>query len=408
MLKGHDILCFANDWDSDPLSKKHVMTRLARDNRVLWVSSLGCRNPTASARDFRRAAKKLGDFFQGCRQVADTLWVTSPLVVPFHGNAAARVLNRRWLAATLRLTMRRLGMRRPITWSFLPSSADVVGRLGERLVVYQCVDEYSQFTGTDQAAILEMEERLCRRSDLVLVSAQPLYEAKRRWNPRTFLVTHGVEVEHFRRALDPATPIPEDLGPRPDRTERPVVGFFGLVADWVDLELVRHLAVARPHWDLVLVGKADTDVSALEGLPNVRLLGRKPYAALPGYCKGFDAAILPFRINELTLAANPLKLREYLAAGLPVVATDIPEAARLAPWVRIGRHPEGFLAELDAVLADGARGPRPEISRAMETESWDHKVAEMTRLVAPLLDEPGAGRAPAAEAAWARPEEATP
>lgn len=413
MLRGHDILCFANDWDSDPLSKKHVMTRLARDNRVLWVNSLGCRNPTASARDFRRAAKKLGDFFQGCRQVADNLWVTSPLVVPFHGSAAARALNRRWLAATLRLTMRRLGMRRPITWSFLPSSADVVGRLGERLVVYQCVDEYSQFTGTDRAAILEMEERLCRRSDLVLVSAEPLYEAKRRWNPRTFLVTHGVEVEHFRRALDPATPIPEDLGPGRsrglDRTGRPVVGFFGLVADWVDLDLVRHLAVARPHWDLVLVGQADTDVAALTGLPNVRLLGRKPYAALPGYCKGFDAAILPFRINELTLAANPLKLREYLAAGLPVVATAIPEAERLAPWVRVGHGHDGFLAELDAVFEDGARGPRPEISRAMDTESWDQKVAEMTRLVAPLLDEPGGKTASAAGPAWvAGPEEATP
>jgi glycosyltransferase involved in cell wall biosynthesis len=409
MLEGHDIVCFANDWDSDPLSKKHVMTRLARDNRVLWVNSLGCRNPTASARDFRRAAKKLGDFFQGCRQVADNLWVTSPLVIPFHGSAAARALNRRWLAATLRLTLRRLGMRRPVTWSFLPSSADVVGRLGERLVVYQCVDEYSQFTGTDKAAILEMEERLCRRADLVLVSAQTLYDAKRPWNPRTHLVTHGVEVEHFRRALDPATPIPEDLAPRSDRTEGPVVGFFGLVADWVDLELVRRLAEARPHWTLVLVGKADTDVSVLDGLPNVRLLGQRRYEELPGYCRGFDAAILPFRINELTLAANPLKLREYLAAGLPVVATAIPEAERLAPWVRIGRDPEGFLAELDAVFADGARGPREEISRAMDTESWDHKVAKMTRLVAPLLEEPGGERPRAPEPAWSgRPEEARP
>lgn len=409
MLSGHDIVCFANDWDSDPLSKKHVMVRLARENRVLWVCSLGCRNPTASARDLRRAVKKLGDFFQGCRQVADNLWVTSPLVVPFHGNAAARALNRRWLAATLRLTLRRLGMRRPVTWSFLPSSADVVGRLGERLVVYQCVDEYSQFTGADAAAILEMEERLCRRSDLVLVSAETLLESKRRWNPNTHLVTHGVEVEHFRRALDPATPVPEDLGRAPDRIERPVVGFFGLVADWVDLELVRHLARARPRWTLVLVGKVDTDVSALAGLPNVRLLGRKRYEELPGYCKGFDAAILPFRINELTLAANPLKLREYLAAGLPVVATDIPEAGRLAPWVRVVRGPDGFLAALDAVLAGGATGPRPEISAAMESESWDHKVAEMTRLVAPLLDHPGADRRRAAEPAWAsRPEEATP
>lgn len=410
MIKDQDILCFANDWDSDPLSKKHVMTRLARHNRVLWVNSLGCRNPTASARDVRRAVKKLGDFFQGRRRVTENLWVTSPLVVPFHGNAAARRLNRRWLAATLRLTLRRLGMRRPITWSFLPSSADVVGSLGERLVVYQCVDEYSRFTGADRAAISGMEARLCQRSDVVLVSAQTLLETKRRWNPETHLVTHGVEVEHFRRALDPAAPVPGDLGRSltrvGDRVDRPVVGFFGLIADWVDLDLVAHLARSRPRWTFALVGKADTDVSALEALPNVRLLGQKPYDDLPGYCKGFDAGILPFRINELTLAANPLKLREYLAAGLPVVATAIPEAERLAPWVRVGRSPEGFLAELDAVLEGGAARPRAEVSAAMETESWDHKVEEMTRLVAPLLEEPEGDRPETPGAAWTGLEEA--
>lgn len=409
MLRGHDILCFANDWDSDPLSKKHIMTRLARHNRVLWVNSLGCRNPTASARDVRRAAKKVGDAVRGSHRVAENLWVTSPLVIPFHGNPLARRLNRRWLAASLRLTLRRLGVRRPITWSFLPSSADVVGSLGERAVVYQCVDEYSQFTGADRAAILEMEERLCRRSDVVLVSARTLLEAKGPWNPESHLVTHGVEVEHFRRALDPATPVPpdleRDLERELDRTDGPVVGFFGLIADWVDLDLVAHLARARPRWTFVLVGKADTDVSELAALPNVRLPGQKPYDDLPGYCKGFDAAVLPFRINELTLAANPLKLREYLAAGLPVVATALPEAERLAPWVRIGRSPEGFLAELDAVLEGGEARPRAEVSAAMETESWDHKVEEMTRIVEPFLDDAAGDRAGAAGPAWA---EATP
>lgn len=381
-LVGHDIVCFANDWDSDPLSKKHVMTRLARHNRVLWVNSLGVRNPTASARDFRRAAGKVGDFLRGCRKVADNLWVWSPLVIPFHGNAAARRFNRAWLAGTLKLTMRRLGMTKPITWTFLPSSADVVGSLGERLVVYQCVDEYSQFTGTDAAAILEMEARLARRSDVVLVSAQPLFDSKRRHNPKTFLVTHGVEVEHFRRALDPDLEVPADVQAlaRAPAGAGPVIGFFGLVADWVDLDLVRYLAEARPDWRLVLIGKSDTDTSILNGLPNVHLLGQRRYQDLPGYCKAFDVAILPFRINELTLAANPLKLREYLAAGLPVVSTAIPEAERLAPHVRVGRDRGAFLRHVEAALEEGG-GPRPEISAAMDTESWDHKVEEMTRIV---------------------------
>ena len=382
MLKNHDIVTFANDWDSDPLSKKHVMVRLAEQNRVLWVDSLGVRNPTPSARDARRVMTKLGRFFRGRRQVRENLWVTSPLVIPFHGNRAARRLNRKWLGATIRRACRRLGMERPILWTFLPSSADVVGRLGERMVVYHCVDEYSQFTGADAEAISTMEADLCRRSDLVVVSADHLLESKGRFNPNTFLVTHGVEIEHFRQALDPDTEVPEEIR----GLEGPVIGFFGLLADWVDLELIRFVAERRPAWTVVLVGKSDTDLAVVEGSGNVRIVGRRPYAELPAWCKGFDAAILPFRINELTLAANPLKLREYLAAGLPVVSTAIPEAERLSPLVRVGRNPDQFLWHLESIVHSGTRGPRPEISTAVAHESWDRKVEELGDLASRFLE----------------------
>lgn len=381
MIEGRDIICFGNDWDGDPLSKKHIMVRLARRNRVLWINSIGNRNPTRSARDLRRMAAKLRQFASGLRQVADSVWVLAPIAVPFHGSAAARWINRRLLAAAIRSAAARLGFRDPITWSFLPSSAGVAGALGERLLVYHCVDEFSEFTGTDRGAILEMERQLVARADVQIVSSGPLYEAKKRLHPRTHLVTHGVDVEHFGRACDPATPVADELA----RLRRPVIGFFGLLADWVDLELVRSLAMARPRWSFALIGKADTDVSALQGLPNVLITGRRPYAELPNYCKGFDVAILPFVINTLTLAANPLKLREYLAAGLSVVATAIPEAERLAPHVRIARTRDQFLEQIGALLGAGSAGPQREISRSMLHESWDAKVEELGGIVASLI-----------------------
>lgn len=394
MLHQQNILCFANDWDSDPLSKKHVMSRLARTNRVLWVDSLGIRNPTVSGRDLRRVAAKVAAFGRGCRRVQDDLWVLSPLVVPFHGSAAARRFNRLWLRRTLRRALRRLNMENPITWTFLPSSAGVVGRLGEQLVVYHCVDEYSEFSGTDAGAIRTMEAELVTRSDVVLVSGERLLEDKRKLDPATRLVTHGVEVEHFRQALDPGL-----RSPAPEGSSGPVVGFFGLVADWVDLDLVAFLARARPEWTFLLIGKVDTDVTAIEGLANVRLVGPLPYADLPAWCRGFDAAILPFRINELTLNSNPLKLREYLAAGLPVVASALPEAERLSPLVRIGRDSDHFLELLDDILVvEGSRGPRAEISRAMDGESWDSKVEEMCDIVEAALRERSAEPARAAGA----------
>ena len=229
-----------------------------------------------------------------------------------------------------------MGFKKPITWSFLPTSGEVVGALKEKLIVYHCVDEFSEFTGTDKNAILNMERDLMQKADQVFVSSGPLYEIKKLHNPRTSMVTHGVDLDHFRKACDPNVVVPADIA----GLGHPVIGFYGLIADWVDLNLIRFLSsvASRLMVTFVLIGKVDTDVSAIKGLANVHLLGRKPYSALPSYCAGIDVAILPFVINELTLASNPLKLREYLAAGLPVVTTNIPEARRLGEHVRAGHN----------------------------------------------------------------------
>ena len=380
MLEGNDIICFANDWDGDPLSKKHIALRLAQKNRVLWVNSTGTRNPTASVRDLRRAWKKLGQYFRGCRPVANNISVFSPLVIPFHGSRAARWINRLLLSWSLRRACRKLGFQKPITWTFVPSSAGVAGSLGERLVIYHCVDEYSQFTGTDKAAILQMERELMEKADMVVVSSTRLYETKCRYNPNTFLVTHGVDVAHFRNACRQGITAPADCR----ELKGPVIGFFGLVADWVDLEVVRHLASSRPQWSLLLIGEVQTDTSALRELSNVHFLGRRSYESLPAYCKAFDVAILPFVVNELTVASNPLKLREYLAAGLPVVATPLPEVLKLSALVRLATTPAEFLNQIEDLLSQGKRGPNPAVSFLMERESWDQKVEDLSGLITGL------------------------
>jgi glycosyltransferase involved in cell wall biosynthesis len=396
MIEGNDIICFANDWDAEPLSKKHIALRLAQKNRVLWVNSTGNRNPTASVRDLRRAWKKLGQFLRGCRPVANNISVFAPLVIPFHGNRAARWVNRRLLAWSLRRACRKLGFHKPITWTFVPSSADVAGSLGERLLIYHCVDEFSKFTGTDEAAIGGMEQGLMEKADMVVVSSTRLYETKQRYNPNTLLVTHGVDVAHFRKACLPAVEAPADCAD----LKHPVIGFFGLIADWVDLEVIRHLAASRPQWSLLLIGDVQTDTSALRELSNVHLLGRRSYASLPAYCKAFDVAILPFVVNDLTEAANPLKLREYLAAGLPVVATPLPEVLKLSSLVRMARTPGEFLEQVEGLLNEGKRGPDPAVSVLMERESWDQKVEDLSGIITSLDDDgPRRGRLPAVKRA---------
>src|SRR5215471_17603767 len=379
MIENRDIVCFCNDWGGDPLSKTQIVRRLAKNNRILWVNSTGIRNPTVSAHDFGRAWNKVRQAFCGCRPVADNIWVYSPLVIPFHGNQTARWINSRWLSSALRQECRKLGFRHPVTLTFVPSSAAVAGSLGESRLIYYCVDEYSQFSGADREAILAMERDLMRRSHLVIVSASRLYETKHAYNPNTFLITHGVDVDHFRKACLPDTEIPADC-PK----SRPVIGFFGLVEDWVDLGVIRYLAPAPPQWSFPVIRQTRTEIPEFASFPNVRFFGRREYQSLPGYCKGFDVALLPFIMNELTIAANPLKLREYLAAGLPVVATPIPEVKKLGNLVRLAQTPEEYLEQIEAVLSRGENGPRMAVSQLMDEESWDSKVEELSSRILAL------------------------
>ncbi|HVQ35181.1 MAG TPA: glycosyltransferase [Candidatus Bathyarchaeia archaeon] len=377
MLEGQSIVCFANDWSADPTSKTHIMRILARRNRVLWVDSIGMRRPAATAYDARRIGTKLRRVFRGCRPVEPGLFVGSPLALPFPGNIAADRINASVLSAWLKWQLKRLGMTRPILWSFMPNVSRLVGRLGERMVVYHCVDDYAEFAGVSRTSIRRLEADLVRRADVVLTSSEKLRDERLGLNPRTHFVTHGVDVEHFGRALDPGTPLPEELRHLP----RPIVGFFGLIAEWIDVSLIRAMADRHPDWSIVLVGRAATDLSAIEGKPNVRLLGRKPYAALPAYCRGFDAGIVPFTMTDLTVRANPLKLREYLAAGLPVASTPLPEVLRYGSLVETGRSDHEFVAAVERALA--RRSPAAVKARvdAMRAESWEARVEEITSLL---------------------------
>lgn len=380
-LVGRDIVCFSNDWDGDPLSKTHLMRLAARENRVLWVNSLGNRAPRPTTRDVQRLARKLRGSLGGIREVERNIHVLSPLAVPVYGSTLISAANGHLVAAQVRHAMARLHMSNPVVWAFLPAAAPAVERLNARLTVYHCVDEFSAFGGAPAAEIASMERQLMAHADLVIVSSERLLASKTGLHPRVVLVRHGVDHAHFSRALDPALPVHPLVRGLP----RPVLGFMGLVAEWVDQDLLAALADHFNGGTVVVIGKEDADTAVLKARRNVVRLGRRPYAELPSLLKGLDVALLPFVDNELTQASNPLKVREYLAAGLPVVSTPVPEVVQLG-LARIAPDPAGFIAAIDELMTSGP-GPARERSEAVRRESWTARWDECARHAGELLAE---------------------
>ena len=380
VLRGRDILCFSHDWTGDPLSKTHLMRVLSRDNRILWINAIANRMPTAAKKDISRIFRKLKSFTEPVREVEPNIFVLNPLAIPAYGNSAVRGFNEKFLIAQVKKTMRKLKFKRPINMVFNPAAGLIAGKLGEEQLIYYCVDEYTAFTGASKG-LKEIEEGLFRKADLVIVSAEKLFESKQHFNKNTFIIRHGTDWDHFRTALDDATKVPEEIAGLP----KPIIGFHGLLADWVDFELIKKTAEHFSHGSVVLIGKiavdAEQKIKILDGISNVHFLGRKPYAQLPAYCKGFDVALNPFAINELTLAANPLKVREYLAAGLMTVSTDIPEV-RILPDCMVGTDHDDFIAKIETALREPK--PRAEISDSIRHESWEAKVDELREIMANL------------------------
>ena len=377
VLRGRDVLCFSHDWTGDPLSKTHLMRVLSKENRILWINAIANRMPTTSSKDVSRIVKKLKSFTEPIRQVEKNIFVLNPLAIPAYGNSAVRNFNRKFLISQVKKAMRKLGFENPLNMIFNPAAGLVAGKLGEKQLIYYCVDEYTAFTGASKG-LKEIEESLFKKADLVIVSAEKLLADKKKFNKNTFIIRHGVDFSHFQKALNDETEIPEEIK---DLT-RPIIGFHGLLADWVDFELIKKIAEHFKNGSVVLIGKiavdAEQKVKILENVKNVYFLGRKSYSELPNYCKGFDVALNPFAISELTLAANPLKVREYLAAGLPVISTDIPEVAIL-DHCRIGKTHEDFIRQIEEAL----KNPRPQkaISDSVKNESWEARIDELREIM---------------------------
>lgn len=282
-------------------------------------------------------------------------------------------------SSLLRTFLREHSISDYLLWYYTPMAMAFTRHLRPRAVVYDCMDELSAFAGAP-ASMREREQELLRRADVVFTGGQTLFESKRHSHANVFAFPSSVDVDHFSRARSSQAD-PDDQS----RIPHPRLGFFGVIDERMDLELLRQVAAARPDWHLVIIGPVvKIDPSCLPVAANLHYLGPKQYDELPSYLAGWDVALLPFARNDATRYISPTKTPEYLAAGKPVVSTSIRDVVRpygVTGLARIADDPADFVAAIEAALAEPASERLRQVDAFLTQTSWDGTWTRMYRLV---------------------------
>ena len=349
-----------------------IMRRLARTMPVLFVNSLGVRIPTAkhggSGQVLARIARKLGSFRRGLAHIESNFHVLSPFSVP--GPAGRSALG--WaLAPQIKLAARRIGIRRPVLWIHCPPGAELIGAIDAAAIVMQRTDRFEAFPEGDPEVLGRQIATLKANADLAVYCNPDLMAQERGQVRAQLLVTHGVELDRFVGAGTAIAEPPAGMV----GIGRPRVGFIGGIdAHTFDPGLFNGVAAAMPQVNFVMVG----GTSLPDGWcphPNVHFLGRKPYDEVATYMAACDALIMPWNQSDWIKGCNPIKLKEYLAVGRPVVTTDFPALAEYRDLVRVAADAVGFAGALKDVLAV-AHDAAPGRAR-VQSQSWDAKAGEV-------------------------------
>lgn len=370
----HDMVVFGEDWGRHPSSTQHLIRRLAADRKIVWVNSIGLRRPRPTARDLLRVIDKL---LVRPRATATALAppasvsILPPLAVSWPGSSIAAALNRRLLGRQVRCAMKRRKVRSPILWTSLPSAAPLIGSLDERAVVYYCGDDFGSLAGVDHEPVRAMERELVGRADLIVAASEEL--AQRFPRERTLLLPHGTDLDLFQHPAPRAADLPSD---------RPIAGFYGSLSAWIDVELIADVAAGMPDWMFAFIGEIRTDVGALRKLPNVRLYGQRAHHELPSYVQHWTVSLLPFRDCPQIRACNPLKLREYLAAGTPIASTPFPALAPFDGLIEVACSAELYADAIRRARADSMNNSRRRATVAHD--SWEARAAALDDAMASL------------------------
>ena len=384
MIKGRDFIVFSDDWGRHPFSCMHLMRRFLPWNRILWVNTVGMRPPGFTVYDFKRSIEKIGSWLgksTSKEEIPNNLTIISPVTIPFSTIRQVRLFNKRSVIWKVKKEMERLGFQNPILLTTLPNAVDYIGGFGEIADIYYCVDEFSKWPGVLKDLVEKMERELIEKADLIVATSEELQKTKQKDSIPTHLLPHGVDISHFgkTRTLEPA-PLIKNL-------KKPVIGYFGLFDERADSDLIDYMARNRPEWTFAFIGPKKVGTENLSKDKNVFFFPPVPYQELPRYLAGIDVFIIPYKLDELTKYINPLKLKECLAVGKPVVSTPLPEVLKLKEAVGIAYTREEFLTQISEALSKPFN--QTAADKVLEGEDWSFKAEEISQYIQEAIQRKG-------------------
>jgi glycosyltransferase involved in cell wall biosynthesis len=369
------------DWNHTWQRPQQLASRLARHGNLLYISPLGLRS--VLLKDLRRVGRRIIFQLKGSRTIAGPLSIHTPLFyLPFPELEWAGRFNAQLLRRVITNWMERTGIHQPIFWVGSPSLAvvEVLKFFAPQMIVYDCLDNFPLFHKSPMH-IVDAEQKIASQAYVVFATAAELYERMKLINQNTVLLPNAADYDHFAAAATQHLPPPPDLR---DLTH-PILGYIGEIASWFNTDLVFSIATQHPEWNIVLIGLVHlADFERIRHLPNVHYLGPKPYTDLPAYLNHFDVCLLPFRVNALTSAVNPVKLFEYLAAGKPVVSTLLKEVIKyndILETVSATDFADAITRALNTNTSDWIE-KRMAVARQ---NTWDRRIEEIVKILHPAM-----------------------
>lgn len=334
MISGRDIIFISSiEWDFLWQVHQEIAFQFAAaGNRVLYIENIGVRAPALA--DTGRVANRLkrwagSVFSRGIREVSPNIFVSSPLVAPPFQTGSSRFVNRHLLLPAVARTARKLNIKDPFLWTYLPTDTaiDLIHLLAtpSSLVAYYCGADFSRLTSNPQA-LRRTEDELLRLADFVFATCSDLFDRCQINTPRVYMVPAVINLDRFQ--LENPSGCTEtsvqNYAKASFNWPRPIIGYVGGLHRFVDYALLTSVARARPNWSFVFVGARTAKVDGFADLPNVHLIGQRPHSELAQYIREFDVCLVPYLKTEGTRTVVPMKINEYLAMGKPIISTDLP------------------------------------------------------------------------------------